>query len=86
MRSPLDRFMEAFRRRVEGAVRQIDRMEPGVENLTARIEGRVITLTGVARSREIAAMVIDRFRRAVAFDNILDAIRIAEPSTSDNGA
>jgi hypothetical protein len=85
MRGLFDRFMTAFNRRVERAIRRIERMDLGVENLSARIEGRFITLSGVAPDREVSARVIELFKQYVGFDNILNAINVIEPAP-DNGS
>jgi hypothetical protein len=61
------------------AVRQIERMNLGVENLTATIEGKFITLRGVAPSRDVAARVMEHFKRMVGADNILNNIKITDP-------
>jgi hypothetical protein len=79
MRGLFDRFMRAFNIRMRMAIRYMNRTDLGVENLSARIEGRFIRLSGVAQSREAAARAVDLFKQLVEVDNILDAIRIAEP-------
>lgn len=77
-----DRFMQIFTRRVEAAVRRIDAMNLGVRDLSARIEGRFIRLSGVAPSREVASRVVDLFKQYAEVDNIRDAIRIVQPPVS----
>lgn len=79
MRGLFDRFMAAVQERMKQAVRQIERMNLGVENLTANIEGKFITLRGVAPSRDVAARVIEHFKRMMGADNILDKLKIADP-------
>jgi hypothetical protein len=81
-----DRFMRAFNRKVQAAIRRIDRMNLGVENLSARIEGRFIRLSGVAPSREVATRVIDLFRQFAEAENILDAINVVESPTTQANA
>jgi hypothetical protein len=77
-----DRFMQSFNRKVESSVRRIDAMNLGVRDLSARIEGRFIRLSGVAPSREVASRVIDLFKQYAEVDNIRDAIRIVSPPAS----
>jgi len=77
-----DRFMQSFTRKVESSVRRIDAMNLGVRDLSARIEGRFIRLSGVAPSREVASRVIDLFKQYAEVDNIRDAIRIVGPPAS----
>ena len=81
VRGFLDSFMRSFERRVDAAVRRIDAMNLGVRDLSARIEGRWIRLSGVAPSREVASRVIEHFRQLVDADNILDTIRVVRPGT-----
>jgi hypothetical protein len=78
MRSLFDRFMAAVQIRMTRAVRQIERMNLGVENFTATLEGKFITLRGVAPSREVATRVMEHFKRMVGADNILNNIKIAD--------
>ncbi len=79
MRGLFDRFMAAVQVRMRQAVRQIERMNLGVENLTASMEGKFITLRGVAPSRDVAARVMEHFKRMVGADNVLNNIKISEP-------
>ena len=81
-----DRFMQSFTRKVESSVRRIDAMNLGVRDLSARIEGRFIRLSGVAPSREVASRVIDLFKQYAEVDNIRDAIRIVSPPASGANA
>jgi hypothetical protein len=83
MRGIFDRFMRAFNRKLESAIRRIERMNLGVEDLSARIEGRFIRLSGVAPSREVATRVIELFRQFAEVDNILDAIKVMEPPANE---
>jgi hypothetical protein len=75
-RGLFDRFMMTFTEKVDGAVRRIDAMNLGVRDLSARIEGRFIRLSGVAPSREVALRVIELFKQFAEVENIRDAIRI----------
>jgi len=82
IRGFLDSFMRRFERRVDSAVRRINEMNLGVHDLSARIEGRWIRLSGVAPSREVASRVIEHFRQLVEVDNILDTIQVHRPGAS----
>jgi len=86
MRGYFDRFMDAFRRRMRQAIRKMNEMELGVDDLSARIEGRLIRLSGVAQSREAASRAVEMFKQLVEVDNILDAIRIADSPASQQKA
>ena len=81
-RGLFDRFMLIFTRKVDSAIRRIDAMNLGVRDLSARIEGRVIRLSGVAPSREVASRVVELFKQFAEVDNIRDAISIARPPAS----
>ena len=83
MRGMFDRFMGAIHRRMRRAVQQIERMNLGVENLNATIEGKFITLRGQAPSREVATRVMEHFKQMVWVDNILNAIQIADPQAQN---
>jgi len=83
IRGFLDSFMVSFNRRLETAVRRIDAMNLGVRDLSARIEGRFIRLSGVAPNREVAARVIEIFKQFVQVDNIRASIRVVDPSRSN---
>lgn len=86
MRGLFDRFMRAFNQKVESAVRRVNRMDIGVRNFSARIEGRCIRLSGVARSRDAAARAVEVFKQLAEVDNILDAIIIESHTPENAGA
>lgn len=84
MRGLFDRFMRAFNRKLQSAIARIDGMELGVSDLSARIEGRWIRLSGVAPSREVASRVIELFKQFAEVDNITDAISVPENGAPEN--
>jgi hypothetical protein len=84
MRGLFDRFMRAFNQKLQSAIAQIDRMDLGVRDLSARVEGRWIRLSGVAPSREVANRVIKLFKQFAEVDNIRDAISVAENGAPEN--
>ena len=83
MRGLFDRFMRAFNQKIEAAVARIDRMDLGVSDLSARIEGRWIRLSGIAPSREVASRVIELFKQFAEVENIRDAISVVDASAPD---
>ncbi len=83
MRGLFDRFMKAFNDKMEAAVARIDRMDLGICDFSARIEGRWIRLSGIAPSREVASRVIELFEQFAEVDNIRDAISVADSTAPD---
>jgi LysM repeat protein len=74
-----DKFFKSFDDKVNEAIDKVNAMGLGVRNLGAKIEGKTVTLTGDAPSREISAQVMDAFNRLVETDNTLNTIRVEAP-------
>lgn len=72
-------FGKSFEEKVDDAIRQVNGMNLGVRSLGAKIDGKVVTLTGEAPSREITVQVMENFDKLVKTDNTLNAIRIDKP-------
>jgi len=70
---------KGFEVKVQDAVQQIDGMGLGVSNLGAKVDGKFVTLTGEAPSREVQAKVMEMFNQMVASENTLNTIRVVEP-------
>jgi LysM repeat protein len=71
-------FGRSFEEKVHDALGEIEAMGLGVTNLGAKIEGKMVTLTGDAPSMEAKAKVMAEFNVRVKTDNTLNAIRIPE--------
>jgi nucleoid-associated protein YgaU len=74
-----DRFTRSFDSKVREAIDQINGMGLGVRNLDAKVEGKLVTLTGEAPSREVSAAVMEKFNAMVNTDNTLNTIRVVQP-------
>ena len=71
-------FGKSFEEKVHDALGEIEAMGLGVTNLGAKIEGKMVTLTGDAPSMEAKAKVMEEFNNRVKTDNTLNTIRIPE--------
>jgi LysM repeat protein len=74
-----DRFTKSFDDNVREAIRSIDAMNVGVRKLDAKVEGKLVTLTGEAPSREVSARVMELFNGMVKTSNTLNTIRVVAP-------
>jgi LysM repeat protein len=74
-----DKFFKGFDDKVNDAIDQINGMGLGVRNLGAKIEGKTVTLTGDAKTREVSAKVMEAFNQLVETDNTLNTIRVEPP-------
>jgi LysM repeat protein len=74
-----DKFFKGFDDKVNEAIDQINGMGLGVRNLGAKIEGKTVTLTGDAKTREDSAKVMEAFNLLVETDNTLNTIRVEPP-------
>lgn len=79
MRGLFDRFLRALNHKMDSAIARIDCMDLGIRDLSARIEGRWIRLSGIAPNREVASRVIELFKQFAEVDNIRDAISVVDP-------
>ena len=71
-------FGKSFEEKVHDALREIEGMGLGVTNLSAKIEGKTVTLNGNAPSMEAKAQVMAEFNARVKTENTLNAVRIPE--------
>jgi len=74
-----DRLFKGFDASVNGAIDKINTMGLGVKNLGAKIDGKTVTLTGDASTREASAKVMEAFNSMVETDNTLNTIRVEAP-------
>jgi LysM repeat protein len=72
-------FGKSFEEKVKEAVAKVGGMGLGVRNLGAKIEGKVVTLTGDVPSREVSVQVMENFDKLVKTDNTLNAMRVDAP-------
>jgi nucleoid-associated protein YgaU len=71
-------FGRSFEEKVRDALGEVEAMGLGVTNLGAKVEGKMVTLTGDAPSMEAKAQVMAEFNARVKTENTLNAIRIPE--------
>jgi len=74
------KMFKSFDDKVNDAIDQVNGMGLGVRNLGAKVDGKTVTLTGDAPSREVSAQVMDAFNRLVETDNTLNTIRVPPPA------
>jgi nucleoid-associated protein YgaU len=72
-------FGKSFEEKAKEAVATVGGMGLGVRNLGAKIEGKVVTLTGDVPSREVSVQVMENFDKLVKTDNTLNAMRVDAP-------
>ncbi len=72
-------FGKSFEEKVKEAVAKVGGMGLGVRNLGAKIEGKVVTLTGDVPRREVSVQVMENFDKLVKTDNTLNAMRVDAP-------
>jgi LysM repeat protein len=72
-------FGKSFEDKVNEAVATVGGMGLGVRNLGAKVEGKVVTLTGDVPSREVSVQVMENFDKLVTTDNTLNAMRVDAP-------
>ena len=72
-------FGKSFEEKVKDAVAKVSGMGLGVRNLGAKVEGKTVTLTGDASSREITVKVMQQFDQLVKTDNTVNAMRVDAP-------
>ncbi len=75
-----DMFGKSFDDKVAEAVTSIKAMNLGVRGLGVQVQGKVVTLTGEAPSREVATMAMQKLDELVSPDNIINSIRIDKPA------
>ena len=75
-----DLFGKSFEDKVNEAITEMKAMNLGVKHLGARVNGKVVTLTGEAPSREIATMAMQKIDEMVSPDNIINSIKIDKPA------
>jgi LysM repeat protein len=72
-------FGKSFEEKVKEAISTVSAMGLGVRGLGAKIEGKVVTLTGDVPSREVSVQVMENFDKLVKTDNTLNAMRVDAP-------
>jgi len=72
-------FGKSFEEKVKDAVAKVSGMGLGVRNLGAKVEGKTVTLSGDAPTRDITVKVMQHFDQLVKTDNTVNAMRVDAP-------
>jgi hypothetical protein len=73
-------FGKSFEEKVKEALAQVESMGLGARNLGAKVEGKVVTLTGECPSLEAKTTIMREFNALVETENTLNLIRIPAPT------
>jgi LysM repeat protein len=71
-------FGKSFNDKVQDAVAAVRGAVPGVRDLRATVEGKVVTLEGQADSLDVKGRVMAEFNKMVVTENTINRIRIPE--------
>jgi LysM repeat protein len=74
-----DRFTKSFEDKVNEALDEMRGMNLGVDNLSAEVDGKDVTLKGLAKDKDSKFKAMEVFNNLVDTRNTLNTIRIAEP-------
>lgn len=69
-------FGKSFEQKVAEAITEIDALGLGIYNLGATVEGKIITLTGQARTMAIKAQVVEEISQRVEAENVINTITL----------
>jgi len=69
-------FGKSFDEKVEDAVAVIDKSELGVTGLKAKVDGKIVTLEGVAANLEAKGRAMLEFNKMVKTDNTINKIQL----------
>ena len=75
-------FGKSFEEKVAEALDTLRSRGLGIEMLSATIDGKVVTLTGVAKSAEAKSRVMTDFNAMVETENTLNQIRVDAPKVT----
>jgi LysM repeat protein len=71
-------FGKSFNEKVQDAVMAVRGAVPGVRDLQATVEGKVVTLEGQADSLDAKGRIMAEFNKMVVTENTINRIRIPE--------
>lgn len=72
-------FGKSFEQKVAEAIAEIDALGLGVYNLGATVSGKIITLTGQARTLGIKAQIVEEISQRVEAENVINRIALIQP-------
>lgn len=73
-------FGKSFEEKVREAVAAVEAKNPGVKNLRAEVDGKVVTLKGEAADLEIKGLAVKQFNALVDTENTINKIQIPAPA------
>ncbi|MGB7295769.1 MAG: LysM peptidoglycan-binding domain-containing protein [Candidatus Aminicenantales bacterium] len=71
-------FGKSFGRKIQEAVVALSGSVPGVRDLRATVDGKVVTLEGEADTMEAKVRVMTEFNRMITTENTVNRIRVKE--------
>lgn len=74
-----DKFIKGFDDEVQEAVEKIQGMGLGISGFSAKVDGKVVTLTGSAPDMEAKAKAMQFFNEMVETDNTFNMISVPAP-------
>jgi LysM repeat protein len=75
-------FGKSFSEQVQDAVNTLGKSTPGVRDLRATVEGKIVTLEGQADSLDVKGRIMAEFNKLVDTENTVNRIRVQEPPTA----
>ena len=75
-------FGKSFETKVKDAVDGVNKMNLGVRDLRASVDGKVVTLDGDADTVEIKGRVAQEFNRLVTTENTFNKLRVVGPQAA----
>ena len=73
-------FGKSLEEKVREAVAAVEAKNPGVKNLRAEVDGKVVTLKGEAADLEIKGLAVKHFNALVDTENTINKIQIPAPA------
>ncbi len=75
-------FGKSFEEKVEAAIAEVRAGNPGVKNLRADVDGKVVTLRGDAPTLDLKSRVMNHFNTLVDTENTVNKIQIPAPAAA----
>ena len=73
---------KSFETKVKDAVEGVKKMNLGVRDFRASVDGKVVTLDGIADTVEIKGRVAQEFNRLVTTENTFNKVRVVGPQAA----
>jgi nucleoid-associated protein YgaU len=79
-------FGKSFEEKVNEAIAEIGAKVPGVKNVSAQVDGKIVTLSGTAISRDVRSRFVQAFIAQVEPENTVTRIVVDTPQTAQPDA